>query len=732
MSEDKRRFFRLPQPISTWLGHTKVRRFLWGTLFFVLTLVILSLHFLPERVTLEVGQVSPVDIKSNRYLTFQDAEATERKRQEAAFSVQDVYELNREILKDNLQRISSEYNRVIGVIVNTDLTDEEKKTTLISIGLPINERYWADIMDIELIKLQALETQTKIIVESVFANGVNIDTIDFAADKVDAEVDLLNLPPAYRQLMKGIVASVELRPNLVYNPIATEERRKEARDRVEEVNVIIQKDEKIVSAGEVLTQRQVDILTWLGYKNNTSPIITILGLSLFIGLMMFLVGIFLRHYRKDLYRNEKYLVLLMLLGLITVIFSKLIFSINLSGTLARAEQVGHMIPVAAGSMLIAILLDIRLAVFMAGIFAIFVGLITEQIPFVVTALTSGLMGVYGVSYLNQRSDLAKTGLYIALANIVSVGAVGILYNYEWSVFMMALAFAVGNGILASVLTIGILPYLESAFGITTSVRLLELSNPNHPLLKRLLLEAPGTYHHSILVGNLGEAAADSIGADSLLVRAGAYFHDIGKIKRPYFFVENQVAGENPHNKIAAPLSTLIITSHVKDGVELAKEHGVPQVIIDLIAQHHGDSLVKYFYHKAKETEKEDTLKEKDFRYDAPKPQTKEAALILLADTVEAAVRSLKDPTPGKIEGMVRNLIKDRLNDGQLDECDLTFKDLDKIANTFVRVLNGILHSRIEYPESVIKAMEKKKKGEKNVANNDQPTTTGGTTPPVGS
>ena len=732
LTTDKKRLFRLPQPISTWLGRTKVRRFLWATLFFALNLAILSWHFIPERVTLELGQVSPVDIRSHRYLTFQDAEATERKRQEAAFAVQDVYELNKEILNDNLQQISSQYKKVIGVIINDNLTQEEKITTLNSLGMPLSESTWAEIIEMELVKIQALETKTKIIVESVFANGINIDTLDFATERIAAEVDLLNLPSAYRQLMKGILKAVELKPNLVYNPIATEERRREVRDKVEEVNVIIQKDEKIVSAGEVLTQRHIDILTWLGYKNNTSPLVTIGGLILFLGLMMFLIAIFLRHYRKDLYRNEKYLVLLMLLSLITVIFSKLIFSINLSGTLARAEQVGHMIPVAAGSILIAILLDIRLAVFMTGIFAILVGLITEQIPFVVTALTSGLMGVYGVSYLNQRSDLAKTGLYIALANIVSVGAMGILYNYEWSVFIMAVAFAVGNGILSAVLTIGFLPYLESAFGITTSVRLLELSNPNHPLLKRLLLEAPGTYHHSILVGNLGEAAADTIGADSLLVRAGAYFHDIGKIKRPYFFVENQVAGENPHDKIAAPLSTLIITSHVKDGVELAKEHGVPQAIIDLIAQHHGNSLVKYFYHKAKETEKEDTFKEEDFRYDAPKPQTKEAALILLADTVEAAVRSLKEPTPGKIEGMVRNLIKDRLNDGQLDECDLTFKDLDKIANTFVRVLNSILHSRIEYPESVLKAMEKKKKGEKNVAHNDQPTTSGETTPPVGS
>ena len=727
----KRKFLKLPQPLARWIGHDKVRRSAWSILFFMFALAILSLHFLPERVNLEVGQVSPIDIKSNRFLTFQDEAATERKRQEAALGVQDVYELNRDILRDNLQEISGHYKKVMGVIINPALTEEEKVTALNSLQWNISEESWNKIIQIEPVRIEAIETQTKLIVESIFAKGVNIDSLDFATEKVFAEVELLNLDPTYRQLIKGVLSSVEFKPNLLYNPMATEERRKEARDTVEPITVVIQKDEKIVSAGEVLTKRHIDILTWLGYKKDGSPVIVMLGLGVFVALIMFLVGIFLRHYRKELYRNENYLVLLMLLVLITLGLSKLIFSINLSSSLERAEQVGHMIPIAAGSMLIAILLDVKLAVFITGIFAVFTGLITGQIPFVLTALTGGLIGVFGVSRLSQRSDLAMTGIYIALANMVSVVAMGLLYNYEWSVLLMGVAFGILNGILSSVLTIGLLPYLESVFGITTSVRLLELSNPNHPLLKKLLLEAPGTYHHSILVGNLGEAAADSIGADSLLVRVGAYYHDVGKIKRPYFFVENQVLGDNPHEKISPPLSTLIITSHVKDGVELAKEHGVPQIIVDLIAQHHGKSLVKYFYHKALETEKEDTIKEEDFRYETPKPQSKEAAVILLADNVEAAVRSLKQPTPGRIEGMVRNIIKDRLNDGQLDECDLTFKDLDKIANAFVRVLNGIFHSRIEYPESVLKAMEKKKKGEKNVSNTDQPAASGPNTPSVG-
>ena len=236
------------------------------------------------------------------------------------------------------------------------------------------------------------------------------------------------------------------------------------------------------------------------------------------------------------------------------------------------------------------------------------------------------------------------------------------------------------------------------FGIITPLKLLELSNPNQPLLKMLLMEAPGTYHHSVIVGNLAEHAAQKIGANSLLARVGAYYHDIGKIKRPYFFNENQMAMDNPHDKITPSLSTLIITSHVKDGVELAKQHKVPGVVIDMIKQHHGDSVISYFYHKAKQGENSDKVNMDSFRYEGPKPQTKEAAIVMLADSVEAAVRSMQDHSSGKIKGMIRKILRDKLESGQLDNCDLTLRDLDIIADAFLDILGGIFHQRIEYPD----------------------------------
>ncbi|MDD4346602.1 MAG: HDIG domain-containing protein, partial [Desulfitobacteriaceae bacterium] len=289
------------------------------------------------------------------------------------------------------------------------------------------------------------------------------------------------------------------------------------------------------------------------------------------------------------------------------------------------------------------------------------------------------------------------GIFVAAGNIIIISGLALMSEMRPIVWAVGILLGSINGLVSAVFTVGTLQWFESAFNITSTVRLLELSNPNLPLLKRLLIEAPGTYHHSILVGNLAVAAAESVQADAALVRVGSMYHDIGKLKRPYFFIENQmVSQDNPHDKIAPTLSALIITSHLKDGLELAKEYKLPEAIQDIISQHHGDSLVGFFFHKAKEENEE--APEEAFHYEALRPQSKEAALVCLADSVEAAVRSLQKPTSGIIEGLVRKVIKDKLNDGQLDKSNLTLQDLDQIAIAFVTVLNGIFHSRVEYPD----------------------------------
>jgi cyclic-di-AMP phosphodiesterase PgpH len=292
--------------------------------------------------------------------------------------------------------------------------------------------------------------------------------------------------------------------------------------------------------------------------------------------------------------------------------------------------------------------------------------------------------------MQQRNDILLSTAYIALMCAVLTFSTGTLLSNDMMEVLESTAMG-GVGILLSgILAIGFLPVFETTFDIVTTVKLLELSNPNSPLLKKLLMEAPGTYHHSVLVSNLAELAAEEIGGNSVLARIGSFYHDIGKTKRPYFFKENQIGKDNPHDKITPNLSTLIITSHVKDGLEMAKEYNLPKVIRDIIAQHHGTTLVKYFYYKMKNSpEGGEEVKEADFRYPGPIPESKEAGIIMLADSVEAAVR--------KIEEMVNNIIKDKLHSGQLDNCDLTLKDLTKIRQCFLKVLSGIYHERIEYP-----------------------------------
>ncbi len=306
--------------------------------------------------------------------------------------------------------------------------------------------------------------------------------------------------------------------------------------------------------------------------------------------------------------------------------------------------------------------------------------------------------------------MIRVGWLLAGVNFCAAVTLGLLFGERNFLSLLGTTMVGGfNGIFSIALANGFLPFLEQLFRVTSALSLLELANPNMPLLKRLLIEAPGTYHHSIIMGNLAEAAADAIGADSILVRVGAYYHDIGKLQRPYFFVENQIAQDNPHEKLSPNLSTLIITSHVRDGVELARQYGLPDSVIEIIEQHHGTDLLRYFFKRAAENvqEEKETLAEGNFRYPGPKPRSREAAIIMLADSVEAAARAMEQPTPSRLEALVDKIIQDRLELRQLDETALTLKDLDKIKAAFLKVLTGIFHHRIKYPDLESEAERKK-------------------------
>ena len=701
-----------------WRKKENKKLFLWCALFFAALLGVLTIYFVSTREELSVGQVSGSDVQANRYMTVEDKTATKAKEDLALENFEDIYTLNLDDYNNmTLASVSNFFNVVEDIVfgeVPADIDGEHIDSYKVSelkskSSIELSDADWYDLTTYSREDFNNLNHDALAILSQVMVNsgGVAEENLAQAKNAILAEINN-NYTATKLDVLEELFNDIPYYATLKVDTEATETAKAKILATVTPVYRTILKGEMIVSKGQVITEEQYDILYLMGYADevNISKIAGSLAIILLV--LLGITIIYMRTFCKDKYRDLGYMQILMLTVLVLVILDELILSVTVSPSADISAQIGFLLPSAMGTMLVATLFNPNMAVFFNGIFAIFAGILTGDVQFVLLSLISGMVGAIGIIRLTERSDLYKTALYIALINVIAIGAWGILNRTIWDVIWVGMLFGILNGVFSAVLTLGLLPLIESMFGVTTSIKLLELSNPNQPLLKKLMLEAPGTYHHSVMVGNLGEAAAEAVGADGLIVRVGAYYHDIGKIKRPYFFTENQFNGENPHDKISPTLSALIITSHVKDGVEMATEAKLPPMIIDMIAQHHGNSLISYFYQKAKETDEE--VREEDYRYEQPKPQTKEAAILMMADTVEAAVRSKTGATPGQIEGFIRTLIKGKLNDGQFDECDLTFKDLDKIAETFGRVINGMYHKRIEYPaEKTMLAAENKAK-----------------------
>ncbi len=428
------------------------------------------------------------------------------------------------------------------------------------------------------------------------------------------------------------------------------------------------------------------------------------GLFCMTALLLYILYRDLRRYRKNITTDLQKLALIcvILLGAVGVsrlsaeIFST--FTGNLAGVGARTGY--FAVPVAVGSMLAALLFDIHIGIVFSFIMSVFTGVMIGGEPlFFIYAFVGSMIAAFSVARCTERSALLKAGLFVAMANMVTAAFIGL---YRHALFTHAgldnvIAGAIG-GFLTAILVSGILPLLESIFKVVTDISLLEYSDLNRPILKTLMVSAPGTYHHSVIIGSLAEAAAEAVGVNPLLARVAAYYHDIGKIRKPDYFIENQAKGENRHDRLTPSMSSLIIASHVKDGIELAREHKLPPQIVEIIQQHHGCALMTYFYEKARESEGPPSLvREEDYRYPGPKPQTRVAAIVMLADAVEAASRVLENPTPQRIAALVDKIINRIFEDGQLNECELTFKDLTEIARSFNMLLSGIYHHRIDYP-----------------------------------
>ncbi len=701
----------LADSINRLVGQRKVRRGLAACLFFVLLTLILSVEFMPQQVNLLVGQVSPTNVFAPRSITFQDKVKTEEARNIAANQVEQQYIIDPQVSVDVQQNISTLVNIIDDIQSNPELDESERIAQLkskIPFILPTDVLKTLAQPDPNSLE-QVGNSLTTMVARAMEAmDGVTQENTKDVENTLVDEVNNLQLNNSYKTLASEMVRYY-LRPNKFLDIEKTQRLQEAAREAVPPIMVAIKEREKIIGVGEIVTEEHIAKLEALGLSRSILPVSSILGSALLIALLMCVVLFYLYQQNREIFNHAGYLYLMGIIVLGVLGVSKAIMAINITPWPQFGALLAYVAPVATAGMLIAILLDSRLAVLVVAIISFLVGLMTGgQMRFAVVAFIGGFTGVYGVSKLSQRGDMARAGFYTGAANVAAIFAMGLVGDTPIGLLVISsLILGTINGILSSILTNGAIPYLESAFGITSSVRLLELSNPSNPLLRRLQIEAPGTYHHSLLVGNLAEAAADAVGGDTLLVRVAAYYHDIGKMKRPVFFIENQMGGENPHDKIAASLSTLILTSHVKDGVELAREQKLPKGIIEIIEQHHGHSMCSFFYQKALENNKNESVNEDDFRYEGPKPQTKEAAIVMLADAVEAATRSMQNRTSGRVEGMVHRIIKDKLMDGQLAECDLTMKDLNIIAGAFIRVLSGIFHSRIEYPD-MTKEIESRK------------------------
>lgn len=592
------------------------------------------------------------------------------------FSAEEDFQEIIQIISDNRTEEDAKA-RDIGMVQNLIKTQTklDVSPTVIKNLLQISEE------DLNLLRTMGLET-----ISQVMAEGVSTTTLPDAKEKVaqlflTADVDLgFEVLTSASEVVQAVI-----RPNL---QLDSDKVNKLIKDAVEEARAsapTIKKGQIIVREGDVLTSKDLMILDALNMVKRSWNWQRALGI---VTVTLLIAGVFY-YYLYSFYRNleNKYFVLYCTIILVVAVLGKLL-------TLIDWPYAIYFFPASAATMLLTLLVNPTIGVFTAVLYSLMTAFFAEfAIPPVLMSLFGAVVGVYCVKGATQRGSLMQAGLLVGVTNALSMIACGLILQ-ETSLMVMSFVGLI-NGIVSAVLTIGLLPYLELIFDVASPMRLLELSNPNNPLLRRLSLEAPGTYHHSIVVGNLAEAAAEAIGADPLLTRVGALYHDIGKLARPYFFVENQ-RGENPHNKMSPNLSRMVILNHVKEGLELAKEHKLPKIITDFIVEHHGTSTVQHFYEKAKETDQNPVLLE-DFSYPGPKPQSKETAILMLADSAEAAVRSMTQPTYDKIQSMIKSIAKAKLNDGQLSRSTLTLREIEVITEVMSRQAAGIHHSRLKYP-----------------------------------
>lgn len=496
-----------------------------------------------------------------------------------------------------------------------------------------------------------------------------------------------------------------IRPNIIFNQAETDALISAAVENVPLTVGFVQENERIVSKHERITPEIKLKLESFGKAKIDrgtygERIIRKVGVVFHTTLILLLYGIYIYLFRKRIFHDNSKLAMIAILILMQAFFAHLSVKIDVNA------PIQYLIFLPASAMLLTIIFDSRVAFYGTVVMALLIaGIRGNDYDIALASLVAGALAAYTVRDIKHRTQIFRSLVFIFSGYALTIIALSLERFETFTVFLQELTFAFANAVFSPVLTYGLLIFFEKSFRITTDLTLLELSDQNHPLLKILREKASGTFHHSMTIGTLAEAAADAIKANSILARVGGYYHDIGKSLKPEYYAENEVQKKSRHHRLTARMSTLVIISHVKEGMELAREYSLPESVIDFIPQHHGTTLISYFYEKAMKQAAVKKLtvevREEDYRYPGPKPQSKEAGIVMLADVVEAYTRSMPDPTPEKLESAIDNRIKTRFIEGQLDECELTLRDLTKIKEAFLNILTGIYHQRIEYPKTQI-------------------------------
>ncbi|MDM5330972.1 HD family phosphohydrolase [Neobacillus sp. CF12] len=712
----------------------QIKKFLDYTFFRVFVFVVLGVilfismygNVKPEKLDVSLLTVAEKTIRSPA--TVEDRVSTEKKRQEALDQVQDVYTLKKEYSSNQVDLITSIFDSASEV--NDEIEDELKKSdvtmddpldvieptiadeeTMLKSKLTdrvikdLSNRVFTALVQASNDELSIAKDLTVTAINNVMNKRISADDVENAKKSLEEELKFttLNADLKNAAIELGRYAVIQ---NEFYDPEATEELRKQTAESVEPVKVL--QGQIIIEEGKLIRQEEYRQLELVGLLDNKQSYKPFIGLTILITIILSSIYVYFYQMKEQPEKRQTNLLLFGIVFILTFFILKIIGMLQIF----NYSGIGYLFPAAMGGMLIKILIDEKLAILSSIIFSIFGSILfnegvsgTLNFSVGIYILFSALAGVLFLSDQNQRSKILQAGSFAAAVNLFTICALMFLPNGQFSglEYGYYILTAIFSGIGSAVLTMGLLPFFETSFGILSTMKLIELSNPNHPLLRKILMETPGTYHHSVMVANLADAACEAIGANGLLARVGCYYHDIGKTKRPNFFIENQMHLDNPHDKLPPDKSANIIISHVTDGTAILKKYNMPKEIIHIAEQHHGTSLLKFFYHKALKDGQD--VSEEDYRYPGPKAQTKESAIVGIADSVEAAVRSLNQPTPETIESLVKKIVADRLQDGQLNECDLTLRELETVSHSFCETLKGIFHSRIEYPEMTKKVVQ---------------------------